>query len=213
MRSPGQQVRLPRTSRSIPRLQRRPRGLSARRFPRLSARRRLGRSRVQRGGPSQVALPGARRARTSKSRPLPAQRLTTRDSRSDRPSRKTSTGRDVRFRCSASTRKASCVLYGKSHRARRRVPLSAKAMEAIAALPPRVDTALLLPGSEGAIWGSRTGARAPSIRRSKRLGSRSAARTTYGTHSRPRRSRCAFSEYCGRRIRMVVRPASGSFGA
>jgi integrase len=39
--------------------------------------------------------------------------------------------------------------YGKSHRARRRVPLTATAFEAIAALPPRVDTALLFPAPEG----------------------------------------------------------------
>ena len=61
-------------------------------------------------------------------------------------------------------------IVGKSHRARRLVPLTAKAMEAIAALPPRVDTALLFPASEAAIWGSRTGARAPGIRRLKRPG-------------------------------------------
>ena len=61
-------------------------------------------------------------------------------------------------------------IVGKSHRARRLVPLTAKAMEAIAALPPRVDTALLFPASEAAIWGSRTRARAPGIRRLKRPG-------------------------------------------
>ena len=39
--------------------------------------------------------------------------------------------------------------YGKSHRARRRVPLTAKALEAIEQLPPRLDTALLFPAPEG----------------------------------------------------------------
>jgi integrase len=39
--------------------------------------------------------------------------------------------------------------YGKSHRARRRVPLTAKALAAIEQLPPRLDTALLFPASMG----------------------------------------------------------------
>jgi integrase len=39
--------------------------------------------------------------------------------------------------------------YGKSHRARRRVPLTAKALEAIEQLPPRLDTALLFPAPMG----------------------------------------------------------------
>ena len=43
--------------------------------------------------------------------------------------------------------------YGKSHRARRRVPLTARAMEAIATIPPRVDTTLLFPAVEGGYLG------------------------------------------------------------
>ena len=39
--------------------------------------------------------------------------------------------------------------YGKSHRARRRVPLTARAIEAIEQLPPRLDTPLLFPAPEG----------------------------------------------------------------
>jgi integrase len=39
--------------------------------------------------------------------------------------------------------------YGKSHRARRRVPLTAKAFEAIEQLPPRLDTAVLFPAPMG----------------------------------------------------------------
>ena len=77
-------------------------------------------------------------------------------------------GRSIRKLAAKAT--ATAQIVGKSHRARRLVPLTAKAMEAIAALPPRVDTALLFPASEAAIWGSRTGARAPGIRRLKRPG-------------------------------------------
>ena len=39
--------------------------------------------------------------------------------------------------------------YGKSHRARRRVPLTARALRAIEQLAPRLDTTLLLPAPEG----------------------------------------------------------------
>ena len=39
--------------------------------------------------------------------------------------------------------------YGKSHRARRRVPLTARAFEAIEQLPPRLDTGLLFPAPMG----------------------------------------------------------------
>ena len=78
--------------------------------------------------------------------------------------------------------------YGKSHRARRRVPLTAKAFEAIEQLPPRLDTELLFPAPMGGHLEIRTGAHGPGIRRSRRPGSRSVARTTCGTRSRPRRS-------------------------
>ena len=78
--------------------------------------------------------------------------------------------------------------YGKSHRARRRVPLTARAMEAIATLPPRVDTTLLFPAPEGGYLGIENWRSRAGTRRSKQRGSRSVARTTCGTRSRPRRS-------------------------
>ena len=78
--------------------------------------------------------------------------------------------------------------YGKSHRARRRVPLTARAFEAIKQLPPRLDTGLLFPAPMGGRleirnWRSRNWY--PAL---EAAGTANVARTTCATRSRLRRS-------------------------
>jgi integrase len=77
--------------------------------------------------------------------------------------------------------------YGKNHRSRRRVPLTGRAFGAFEQLPPRLDTTLLFPAPQGghlALDNWRNRVWYPE----RRPESRSAAPTTCGTRSRPRRS-------------------------
>ena len=76
--------------------------------------------------------------------------------------------------------------YGNSHRARRRVPLAAKALVAIEQLPPRVDTGLLVPAPRAATLRSATGAHGLGTRHWRRPGSPSVAyhlRHTFATEA------------------------------
>jgi site-specific recombinase XerC len=49
----------------------------------------------------------------------------------------------------AQVRERPAEPYPKTHRSRRRVPLTARALEAVESLPPRVDTTLLFPAAQG----------------------------------------------------------------